>query len=129
MVLDASAAVELLRNTTPGRRIAARLREERVDLHVPHLIDVEIAQAIRRYVRLGNISEERALIALGHWRDLDIDRHDHEPFLDRIWQLRDNLTAYDAAYVALAEILSVTLLTADGKLARVPGSNANIELI
>ena len=84
---------------------------------------------LRRYSIGGVFSEERAAFALNHWRDLDIERHPHEPFLGRIWQLRDNLSAYDAVYVALAEVLSTSLVTADRKLANAPGSNAVVELI
>ena len=129
MVLDTSAALELLLDTIPGREVAKRLEDESAVIHVPHLIDVEIAQVLRRYSVRRVFSAERAALALNHWRDLDIERHPHEPFLGRVWQLRNNFSAYDAVYVALAEVLSTTLITADQKLARAPGSNATVELI
>ncbi|NKC15133.1 MAG: VapC toxin family PIN domain ribonuclease [Gammaproteobacteria bacterium] len=121
--------MELLLNTALGARIAARIGNESVDLDAPHLIDVEVTQVIRRYLRAGGISEETAAIALGHWRDLDVERHAHEPYLDRIWQLRGNFSAYDASYVALAEVLGVPLLTTDSGLAGAVGSHASIELM
>lgn len=129
MVLDASAAVELLLATAPGRRVARRLEDEREVIHVPHLIDVEILQVLRRYALRGVLSEERAALALDHWRDLDAERHAHEPYLGRLWQLRGSLSTYDAVYVALAEVLSTTLLTADARLARAPGPRGAVELI
>ena len=128
MVLDASGAVELVLNTAAGRRLAARLADQRVVVHVPHLIDLEIAQVLRRYVRNGTLTEAMAMTALDRWRDLGAERYAHEPFLDRIWRLRDNLTAYDAVYVALAEALSTVLVTGDRRLARAPGLHAVIEL-
>ena len=128
IVLDASAAIELLLNTAAGRRITARL-EPAGDLHCPHLIDVEIAQVLRRLAENGDISDERARLALAHWSSLDIDRYPHAPFLDRIWALRQNFSAYDAAYVALAEILQAPLITGDQRLAGSPGTSARIESI
>ncbi len=74
-------------------------------LHAPHLIDLEIAQTLRRYVRQGDIEEERAQIALQHLAVLDLNRYPHSDFLPRIWALKENVTAYDAAYAALAEAL------------------------
>jgi predicted nucleic acid-binding protein len=129
MVLDASAAIELLLHTAAGQAVAKRLDDIRVIIHAPHLIDVEIAQVLRRYANRGILSEARTAFALGRWRDLDVERHPHEPYLERIWQLRDNLTAYDAVYVALAEVLSTPLVTADRKLAGAPGLRAVIELV
>ena len=87
-------------------------------LHVPHLADVEVAQALRRYVREGELD-----------RSLDLERHGHEPLQARVWALRDNLTAYDAVYVALAEALDSRLLTCDGRLARAPGLSRRVELV
>ena len=128
MVLDASGAIELMLNTAAGKRLAGRLANGTTVVHVPHLIDLEIAQVLRRYVRDGTLTEPMATAALGRWRGLDAERYTHEPFLDRIWRLRDNLTAYDAVYVALAEALSMVLVTGDRKLARAPGVKAVIEL-
>ena len=129
MVLDASAAIEFLLNTGSGSRLAARLTDEREAVCVPHLIDLEIAQVLRRYVLRGALSVERGSLALGHWRSLDVDRYAHEPFLARIWELRANIGAYDAAYVALAETLSTVLVTGDRRLASAPGVEALVELV
>ena len=128
MVLDASGAIEFVLNTAAGKRLAGRLADETVVVHVPHLIDLEIAQVLRRYVRDGTLTEPKARAALDRWRDLDAERYAHQPFLDRTWRLRDNLTAYDAVYVALAEALSMVLVTGDRRLARAPGLRAVIEL-
>ena len=129
MVLDASGAVEFLLNTGAGNRLATRLADETEVVHVPHLIDLEIAQVLRRYTRHEMLSARTGALALERWRSLDVQRYSHEPFLDRIWQLRHNVTAYDAIYVALAEALSTVLVTGDRKLAGMRGVNAAIELI
>jgi predicted nucleic acid-binding protein len=129
IVLDASALVELLLGTEPGRTIGARIADPRLGLHVPHLADVEVAQALRRYVRDGTLDADSAASALTDLRSLDLERHAHEPLLDRVWALRDNVTAYDAVYVALAEALEAPLVTCDGRLARAPGLRARVELM
>lgn len=129
MVLDASGAVEFLLNTAAGRRLGARLVKAAEIVHAPHLIDVEIAHVLRRYVLDGAVDEPRAVRALDHWRKLSVERYPHEPFLDRIWRLRNNVTAYDAVYVALAEALGETLVTGDRRLAGCPGLNVRVELI
>jgi predicted nucleic acid-binding protein len=131
IVLDASALVELLLGTGLGRSIAARIADPATSLHAPHLVDVEVAQAFRRYVREGELDAASAAEALDDLRALDVERHSHEPLLDRVWALRDNLTltAYDAVYVALAEALDTTLLTCDGRLARAPGVARRVELV
>ncbi len=98
-------------------------------LHAPHLLDVEVAQVIRRYWRAGDLTAARGEEALRDLADLPIQRYPHEPLLDRIWQLRNNLTAYDAAYVALAEGLDAEFLTLDKALARIPGVRISIEVI
>ena len=129
MVLDASTVVELLLGTETGRSIAARIADPTLALHVPHLLDVEVAQALRRYVREGALDADSAAAALEDLRSLDLERHGHEPLLDRVWALRDNLTAYDAVYVAIAEALDCTLLTCDGRLARAPGLLRRVNLV
>ena len=129
MVLDAAAAIELLLNTSRGQALAARLADETIAIHAPHLIDVEIAQVLRRYVEHKTLSEQRASLALEHWRKLQVARYPHEPFLGGIWELRNNFSAYDSVYVALAEALSTTLLTSDQKLARAPNPGVQIELL
>ena len=127
LVLDASAAVELLLNTASGKRVAKRVENPAVSIHVPHLIDVEIAQVLRRYALRGTLSAARGELALDQWRALDVERYPHELFLDRIWQLPDNVSAYDAVYVALAEALGAVLVTGDRRLAGAPGLGIRIE--
>ncbi len=84
---------------------------------------------LRRAVAAGEFDHVRALRALGRLADIPIERHSHVPLLHRIWELRDNLSPYDAAYVALAEALGVTLLTADARLGRAPGPRCAIEVL
>ncbi len=129
IVLDASALLELLLGTELGHVIAARIADPGLGLHVPHLADLEVAQALRRYVRDGELDAGSARAVLDDLRSLDLERHSHEPLLDRIWSLRTNLTSYDAVYVALAEALDTTLLTCDGPLARAPGLSRRVELV
>jgi predicted nucleic acid-binding protein len=129
IVLDASAVVELLLGTLLGRSVAARIAEPGLSLHVPHLVDVEVAQTLRRFVRSADLDAASAEQALEELRALDLERHSHEPLLDRVWALRGNLTAYDAVYVALAEALEATLLTCDGRLARAPGIRGRVVLV
>jgi predicted nucleic acid-binding protein len=129
IVLDASALVELLLGTAAGRAVAERIASPEVSLHAPHMADVEVAQALRRLVRDGDLDAASAVAALADLRALDVERHAHEPLLDRVWALRDNLTAYDAVYVALAEALDTRLLTCDGRLARAPGMARRAELV
>lgn len=129
IVLDASALVELLLGTIRGRSIGVRLADPALALHAPHLVDVEVAQALRRYVREGDLDAGSAASVLEDLRSLDLERHAHEPLLDRVWALRQNLTAYDAVYVALAEALDTRLLTCDGRLARASGVGRRVELV
>lgn len=129
IVLDASALLELLLGTEIGREVASRIADPTLGLHAPHLADVEVAQALRRYVREGELDAASATVALADLRALDLERHAHEPLLDRVWALRENVTAYDAVYVALAEALEAPLVTCDGRLARAPGVTARVELV
>jgi predicted nucleic acid-binding protein len=129
IVLDASALVELLLDTPTGRAIATRIADPALGLHVPHLADVEVAQALRRYANDGELDAAAAAVALEDLRSLDLQRHAHEPLLDRVWELRQNLSAYDAVYLALAEVLGTVLLTCDGRLARAPGAARRVELV
>ncbi len=98
-------------------------------LHAPHLIDVEVAQVLRRYVNRGQLGEHHAAAALDDLRDLALERYPHHLFLPRIWDLRDNVTAYDAAYLALAEALDAPLLTCDRRLATAPGHGARVVVV
>lgn len=128
IVLDASAAVELAMNFTAGAVVARRMGEAET-IHVPHLFAVEVAQALRRLTGAGTTSAVRAAEALLDVAQIDATRHEHEPFLPRIWELRESLTAYDAAYVALAETLDAPLVTLDARLAGAPGHSAEVELL
>jgi predicted nucleic acid-binding protein len=98
-------------------------------LHVPHLLDVEIAQVIRRYAASREIDAERGRAALADLADFPLQRYPHDFLLPRVWDLRNNLTAYDAMYIALAELLDAPLLTRDKRLATAPGHHARIELV
>ena len=106
-----------------------RIADPAIGLHVPHLADVEVTSALRRYVKVGDLAAETAVSLLDDLRGLDLQRHAHEPLLDRIWELRNNLSVYDAVYVALAEALDTVLMTCDGRLARTPGMAGRIQLI
>ena len=129
IVLDASALVELILDTPTGQLVAARIADPVVGLHAPHLADIEVLQALRRYVRDGDLDAEAAEVALDDFRALDLQRHAHEPLLDRVWDLRKILTAYDAVYVALAEVLDGVLLTCDPPLSRAPGMAGRVVLV
>lgn len=129
IVLDASAAVEIILQTDVGVALTGRLLTPESSLHAPHLLDVEVAQVLRRFTLRGEVSPERARQALEDLVDLPIERYPHEMLLPRIWALRRNLTAYDAAYVALTEILDATLLTLDGRISRASGHSARVEVL
>ncbi len=128
IVLDASAAIDWLLQTAAGKRIDQRIYSDSESLHAPHLLDLEVSQVLRRLVREGTVSAHRADDAIEDLLDLRITRYPHFVLLPRIWQLRNNLSAYDAAYVALAEKLGARLLTRDARLASAPGHTAPIEL-
>ncbi len=129
IVLDASSAIEWLLQTGMGARVAQRILSSGETLHAPHLLDLEVTQVFRRHVAQGAITASRAEEALQDLLALRVRRYAHGLFLWRVWELRDNLTAYDAVYVALAEALDATVLTCDGKLALAPGHHARIEVI
>jgi predicted nucleic acid-binding protein len=129
IVVDASAVIEVLLNTPSGIQIAERFFDPAETLHAPHLLDVEVAQVLRRYTRTGELDTARGLQALKDLVDFPLTRYPHDLFLLRIWELRHNVTAYDAAYIALAEALGAPLLTRDAALASAPGNRARIELI
>ncbi|MGH8473852.1 MAG: type II toxin-antitoxin system VapC family toxin [Gammaproteobacteria bacterium] len=128
IVLDASTVLEILLQTEAGAPVAERLLTSDSSLHAPHLLDVEVAQVLRRFVAQGEVPETRARQALAALADLPLERYSHTILLPRIWALRQNLTAYDAAYVALAEVLGATLLTRDARISRAPGLAARIEV-
>jgi predicted nucleic acid-binding protein len=129
IVIDASAVVELLLRTKLGEKVEARALAPDERLHAPHLVDIEVTQALRRLAQLKEITAVRAGQALGDHAALFIRRAPHNTMLARIWDLRAFITAYDAAYIALAEALDAPLLTCDGKLARSHGHRAKIEHI
>ena len=129
IVLDASAVLELVLRTPAGERVADRIGSPDETLHAPHLIDLEVTQVLRRYEAGRVLSPSRALEALEDYRDLDLTRYPHEIFLQRIWDLCRNVTAYDGAYLALAEVLEAPLLTADQRLASAPGHRARVEVV
>jgi len=129
IVLDASAAIEWLFQSPIGRKIDHRMFVPSESLHAPHLIDVEVAQVLRRYVRDKTITAQRGQEALEDLRDLPLSRYPHDFLIPRIWELRATLTAYDAVYVALAELLGAPLLTCDGKIASAPGHHAKVVVV
>ncbi len=116
IVLDASVLLELITGTQLGLAIGERIRPHTLSLHAPHLVDVEVTQVLRKCVRTGLISADRARLALDHLAALDIERYPHGPLLPRAWALRDNVSVYDGVYVALAEALPAILLTRDARL-------------
>ena len=128
IVLDASVLATALGDDGPdGDRARARLRGER--LSAPELVDLEVASVLRRQVHGGEVDIRRAALALADLAALPLRRAPHRPLLARCWELRDNLTVYDASYVALAEALDVTLLTGDGRLARATGPRCRVEML
>jgi predicted nucleic acid-binding protein len=129
IVVDASAALELLLQTALGRRVERRVFRDGDELHVPHLIDVEMTQGLRRLVRAGGVTPGRAAQALEDLAGLDLHRHAHVDLLGRAWALRNNITAYDAMYVALAEAIGAAVVTCDGRLGTAPGRRARIEVV
>lgn len=128
IVLDASGTVDWLLQTVAGQRIEQRIYSAKNSLHSPHLLDIEVTQVFQRLVGEGAVSVKRADEALQDLLDLRLVRYPHWLILPRVWQLRHNFSAYDAAYVALAEKLGAPLITRDGRLATASGHAATIEL-
>lgn len=129
IVVDASALLEVVLLTPDAIEIGERLFAPEQAIHAPYVIDLEVAQVVRRYCAMGDVTREHGARALDDLAVLAIERHHHTPLLPRIWQLRDNVTAYDAAYLALAETLDAPLLTRDVRLARAPGHDARVEVV
>jgi predicted nucleic acid-binding protein len=129
IVVDASALIESLLGMPSAPAVEAVLFAPQQTLHVPHLLDVEVAQVVRRLVANGGIGDERGRAALDQLADLPLHRYPHHALLPRIWELRNNLTAYDAAYVALAEALNAPLLTRDKRIAGAAEHQAKIDLV
>jgi predicted nucleic acid-binding protein len=128
IVLDASAVVDWLLQTPAGKRIEQRIYARKDTLHTVYLLDVEFAQVLRRLVREGTLARKRAEEAIEDLIAVRVTRYAPVLLLDRIWQLRKNLSAYDAAYVALAEKLKAPLITRDQRIAAAPGHAAMIEV-
>ncbi len=128
IVVDASVVVSALADDGPdGDQARSRLRGER--LVAPCLIDVEVTSAWRRLAAAGDLDGRRVELAIADLLAVRVDRVPHGPLLRRCWELRSNLTVYDAVYVALAEALDVTLLTADKRLANAPGTRCTVEVL
>ena len=128
IVLDASAVVDWLLQTSAGQSVEKRIYSRNETLHAPHLLDLEVTQVLRRLALQGVISVHRAGEALRDLLDLRITRYPHLVLLPRIWQLRHNFSAYDAAYIVLAEKLGAVLVTRDTRLASASGHTAPVEI-
>lgn len=129
IVVDASAEVAVLLNVGPEvEGIRNRIARPGETLHVPHLFDVEVLHALRGLSLRGTVSPERSRLALSRLSDTQFTRYPHTTLMGRIWELRENLTAYDAAYVALAEALDAPLVTTDARLAQASGIRAAVEV-
>ena len=129
IVLDASAAIEWLLQSPAGIKIDKRIFSVSESLHVPHLLDIEVAQVLRRYVREKTIPAQRGREALEDLNGLPLSRYPHDFLITRVWELRSTLTAYGAVYVALAEALDAPLLTCDRRLASASGHSADVEIV
>ena len=128
IVVDASViATALLDDEADGTTVRARLRGS--ELSAPELLDLEVLSVIRRQLAAGRVTPARAEQAIGDLAEVPIERAPHGPLISRCWELRDNLSPYDAAYVALAEALDTTLVTADVRLARSPGPTCDVEVL
>jgi predicted nucleic acid-binding protein len=132
LVLDASAAAELLLGRPSAHHVAGQLTAHDFDLHAPHLLDVEILSVIRRLVASGNATADRGEQAIGDLLALPLERYPHDVLLRRAWDYRHNFSAYDATYLALADALApepVSLLTADARFARAVMAHAAVPVI
>ena len=129
IVLDASALLEILLRTSKGQHIREQYMVEGESFHVPHLLDLEVAQVLRRYIHHASLPDRRVAQALEDFIDFPLIRYPHTALLPRVWALRDNLTAYDAVYVALAEALEVSMITCDAHLATASRRAVHIILV
>lgn len=129
MIMDTSAAIELLLRTEKGDRVFELISSEDAELHAPHLLVTEVVQVLRRQVRSGLLDVSRAAESLSIFSELGIQFHDHLPLMARTWQLRENVSAYDATFIALAESLHQPLITADERLRNAPGIGTDVVVI
>jgi predicted nucleic acid-binding protein len=128
IVLDASAAIDWLLQTSAGQNIEKRIYSRNETLHAPHLFDLEVTQVLRRLALQGVVSVHRADEAMRDLLDLRLTRYPHLVLLPRVWQLRHNFSAYDAAYIVLAEKLGAAFVTRDARLASASGHALTVEL-
>lgn len=129
IVVDASALIEVLTRSDRGQRIESRILRPSETVHAPALIDLEVAQVLRRYASTGQVPQHWARMAMEIAIAFPMTRYLHEPLMKRVWALKENLTAYNAAYVALAEALRCPVVTCDARLARATAIHATIEVI
>lgn len=129
IVVDASIVVEVLRGGPSAQGILRRITEPATSLHAPHLLDAEVTQVLRRFERRGVLTTSRGLSAMRLLETFPLQRHAHQQLLPRVWELRHQLTAYDAIYLALAEALGATLVTLDTRLAKAPSARGRIEVV
>lgn len=129
IVLDASVTVELVLATPTGDKVESLIEKAGESLNAPHLLSVEVTHVLRRFVRSKTITAKSAQSALGELSGLPINRWRHEPLIARMWDLRNNLTAYDATYVALAEALEAKLITTDARLHRFATALIDVEIV
>jgi predicted nucleic acid-binding protein len=132
LVVDASAIAELLLGRPAAARIRDHVAEHDYSLHAPHLLDIEVLRALRHLVASGEASADRAGEAVADLLALPLERYPHDTLVPRVWELRDNFSAYDAAYVALAESLTdsgAALLTSDARLARGARAHGAVEVL
>jgi predicted nucleic acid-binding protein len=129
IVLDASAALELLLRAGDHPGLVNRVLESGETIAAPHILDLEVAQVLRRFLIAGELTAARAREAIEDHLALGIARYPHDGLLERIWQLRANCTAYDAAYIALAEAIDAAVITCDRRLSAVPGIRTTVEVI
>ncbi|MEX0692567.1 MAG: type II toxin-antitoxin system VapC family toxin [Gemmatimonadales bacterium] len=129
IVLDASAAVEYLIGERWHEAVTDRVRQAAGQVQAPEILDLEVLATLRRLVEASRTPVHQAELALKDFLQLPIRRHGHRDLAPRIWELRHNLTAYDGAYIALAEALDAPLITCDARLAAAPGHSATIEVM
>ena len=129
IVVDASALLEVLLGTSAADVVSERLFREGETWHAPHLLDLEVAQVLRRFTAAGEMDDDRGRVALEDLQQMPLTRYPHTVFLPRIWELRRNVSAYDAAYLTLAEALGAPLVTRDGRLASAPNLEAVVEVL